>query len=71
MYVDGPGIIFWMKNFYELENIKLNQEFEKIRSSETKYFTLNYDEKETIEDSTLTYSLHCSSFDNFTNFFIG
>jgi hypothetical protein len=60
MYVNPPGILFWVKNKYLLKDFKLNEESVRIHSSEERTFLINSEEKSYIKDSVLEYSVYCT-----------
>jgi hypothetical protein len=65
--VDSPGLFFWKKNFYDLKNVKIEKEFEKIHSSEDRYFVVGSNEKSSLEKTELEYSLYCISLEDDAN----
>lgn len=63
LYVDPPGILFWVKNEYVLKDFELNKEFIKLHSSEERFFSVSPEEKNFLDESKLGYSIYCTSLD--------
>ncbi len=61
LYVDSPGLAFWAKNHYDLKNLEIRQEFETVHYEENREFSLSSNEKGHIQDSTLKFSVFCTS----------
>ena len=59
IYTNPPGILFWVKNKYQLKDLELTTNFVKINSIEEKVFQMGDLEKEKLENSILKYSIYC------------
>ena len=57
---NSVGFGFWNENFYDLKNIKLVKEFEKIHSTVNREFFVTEEEKSNLESSTLEYVIYCN-----------
>lgn len=54
------GFGFWNENFYDLKDIELVKEFEKIHSTVNREFFVTGDEKSNLESSILEYVIYCN-----------
>ena len=54
------GFGFWNENLYDLKDIELVKEFEKIHSTVSREFFVTEDEKSNLESSTLEYVIYCN-----------
>lgn len=61
LYVDSPGFAFWKKNYYDLKDLEIRQEFERVHYEETRTFSVSSNEKEHLSASSLDFSVFCSS----------
>ncbi len=61
LYVNPPGIFFWVKNEYVLKDFELNSEFVKLHSREGRSFSFSSEEKNFLDESNLEYSVYCTS----------
>jgi len=61
LYTSSPGIAFWSKNQYDLEDLKIRKEFERVHYEESRTFSVSKSEKEALTDSTLKFSVFCSA----------
>ncbi len=57
---NSVGFGFWNENFYDLKDIKLVKEFEKIHSTVNREFFVTEEEKSNLESSTLEYVIYCN-----------
>jgi hypothetical protein len=61
MYVDSPGLAFWRKNNYDIKDLEIRQEFEKVHYEESRKFSISKNEKEHLDSASLDVSFFCSS----------
>lgn len=61
LYSSSPGLAFWAKNQYDLEDLKIRKEFERVHYEESRDFSISKSEKEALVDSRLKFSVFCSS----------
>ena len=59
--VSNPGVLFWKKNKYELKEMGIKQEFERINTNENRMFTISKSEKQVLDEATLTFYQFCNS----------
>ncbi len=59
-FASGPGIAFWQTNTFNLKNIILKQEFERINTREERRFTLTNSEIQSMSRATLKYTQVCN-----------
>jgi len=67
LMVESPGLLFWKKNFYDLKDVEIDKEFEMIQSSGERSFVIGSNEKSSLDDVNLEYSLYCSSLEDEAN----
>lgn len=58
--VSSPGLAFWRTNKYQLTDITLREEFERIHAQETRQFTLTSEERENLQSAQLSYFQFCN-----------
>ncbi len=61
MSVSHPGIAFWKKNDYQLQEIGVKEEFERINTKEERRFTISQREKKLLDEAKLTFYQFCNS----------
>ena len=59
MYTDSPNLAFWSKNFYDIHDVVLKLEFNKLNSKAVKYFSLSKLEKDNLLGSSLEFFIYC------------
>lgn len=64
----NPGILFFMKNYYNLESIGIKESYEKINPKEDRSFSVPEYEKNSLQKSTLKYQIYCNKLDKETDF---
>ncbi|MBU0929939.1 MAG: hypothetical protein KJ623_02610 [Nanoarchaeota archaeon] len=62
--VSGPGLLFFTKNSYELEDIGIKETFEVINPKEERIFTISETEKAGLQKAILKYQIYCNGLDN-------
>ena len=61
LYTSSPGIAFWSKNQYDLEDLKIRKEFERVHYEESRTFSMSKSERESLIESNLQFSVFCSA----------
>ncbi len=61
LYTSSPGLAFWSKNQYDLEDLTIRKEFERVHYEETRTFSVSESEKESLVESKLKFSVFCSA----------
>ena len=61
LYTSSPGFAFWSKNQYNLANLNIRKEFERIHYEESRIFSISKSEREALVESTLQFSVFCSA----------
>ena len=59
--VSSPGVFFFMKNSYSLQDLTIKQDLEVINSKESRSFTVTAQEKDNLLNSRLDFSAYCHS----------
>ena len=62
--VSGPGGAFWSKNEYNLQDVKLKQEYEVLNAKEARTFVIPKNELDNLDKSRLEYGIYCNSLDS-------
>ena len=57
----SPGLVFWLKNKYILDDVKLKKVFRLVNAEQERTFSIGDTEKSRIQDSRLEYTLFCNS----------
>ncbi|MDD5650353.1 MAG: hypothetical protein PHF86_08055 [Candidatus Nanoarchaeia archaeon] len=67
--VSNPGILFFLKNRYELETIGIKKTYQLINPKETRSFSVTSLEKITLQKVILEYQIYCNKLDKGTTDF--
>lgn len=63
LYVDSPGLAFWRNNKYNLRDLDIKQEFERVHHEEVVSFSVSKDELNHLLESNLEFSGFCNGMD--------
>lgn len=69
MKVSNPGILFFIKNRYELETVGIKETYQLVNPKETRSFTITSSEKTNLQKATLEYQIYCNKLDKGTTMF--
>lgn len=63
----NPGILFFVKNYYDLEDVGVKESYQIINPKEDRSFSVPEYEKNSLQKSTLTYEVYCNKLDTETD----
>ncbi|MBS3163330.1 hypothetical protein J4427_01435 [Candidatus Woesearchaeota archaeon] len=63
----NPGILFFIKNHYNLEDVGIKESYQIINSKEDRSFSIPEYEKNSLQKSTLRYNIYCNKLDTETD----
>ena len=63
----SPGILFFVTNYYTLENVGIKESYQILNPKEERSFTVPTDELDSLQKSTLDYDIYCNKLDTTTD----
>lgn len=63
----SPGILFFITNYYTLEDIGIKESYQILNPKEERSFSMPAYEKESLQKSVLDYDLYCNKLDTTTD----